>query len=133
MTFLSRNLAKLGSIDAIKEQNTGTTATFSYLDAGGEQTIFELSTARIVIKGIWFDTSNMAQNGTIKVYYKVDGTNYRQVNALDAAITGGTTECIYINLSSAGITSDFKVTYTEGGDEGAARDLPYEISYESVA
>lgn len=133
MSWLTRNLAKLGTIDAIQEVNTPNTGTFSYLDAGGEQDVVEFSLSASVLRGFFFDTSNLTQNGTFKVYYKVDGTNYRQINSLDAAVTGGTTECIFIDLSSVGITSDIKVTYTEGGDEGAARDVPYEVTYQAVA
>lgn len=105
--------------------------TFSYLDAGGEQTVFEMIfTARKIIHGIWLDFTTITQNGTIKIYYKIDGTNYREVESY--AFTVATdSDGFYIDLNM-GITDHFKVTYTEGGDEGADRAIPYSVIYQAV-
>jgi hypothetical protein len=106
------------------------TGTLSYLDAGGEQTVIELTpTTRKIIAGIWLDLVNMTQDGTIKLYYKIDGANYREFTSQTFTVATDS-DGTYINLNM-GITSDFKVTYTEGADEGAARDLPYQIILEN--
>lgn len=149
MSWLSRKLAKLGCEDAFNESSVKaiiesevedgikdlyyvSDGTFSYLDAGGEQETFSLSpAANTYIFSVLFDTSNLTQDGTFKVYYMVDGSNYRQINALDAAVTGGTTQAVCIDINTV-IDGGVKVTYTEGADEGADRDIPYEISYKVV-
>jgi hypothetical protein len=105
--------------------------TFSYLDAGGEQTVVEITTStRIIIEGIWLDLTTITLNGTIKLYYKVDGTNYREFSS--SAFTVATdSDGVYFDLNM-GITEDFKVTYTESADEGAARAIPYSIIYRDI-
>jgi hypothetical protein len=105
--------------------------TLSYLDAGGEQTVVELTTTtRKVINGVWLDLVNMTQNGTIKAYYKIDGTNYREMSS-SAFVVLTDKDGFYLSLNM-GITNDFKVTYTEGVDEGAARDIPYSLVYRTI-
>jgi hypothetical protein len=104
--------------------------TLSYLDAGGEQTVVEITTAtRIVINGIWLDLTNITQNGTIKLYYKIDGANYREFASYNFVVATDS-DGVYISIN-AGMNSDFKVTYTEDADEGAARDIPYCIIYDA--
>lgn len=98
--------------------------TYSYLDAGGEQTVVELSDGSIrVLFGGWIDTDALTQNGTFKIYYKADGTNYREADSI--AFTAGT-NIIFLD-SVYGIHYDFKITYTESVDEGAARSLEYDF------
>lgn len=109
--------------------------TFSYLDAGGEQDVVEITpTTRVKIVGIWLDLSNMTQNGTIKLYHKIDGTNYRQLSIYGteqsyAFTVGDGVDGLMIPYNFY-VDSDFKVTYEEGADEGAARDIPYNLFYE---
>lgn len=123
--------------DVLAANSSGdSSGTFSYLDAGGEQDVVEITnTTRKVVNGVWLDLSNMTQNGTIKVYYKIDGTNYRQVD------NGGTQSYSFTVADGvdgyfvplvAGITEDAKVTYEEVADEGAARDIPYQIVYRTI-
>jgi len=104
--------------------------TLSYLDAGGEQTVVEYSPGkRVTVHGIWLDLVNMTQDGTIKVYHKVDGSNYRLFKSVSFTVaTDPDGQLVEINAS---IDSDLKVTYTEGADEGAARDLPYALIHET--
>lgn len=108
--------------------------TLSYLDAGGEQTIVELTTTtRKHIYGISLDLSNITIDAAvIKVYLKPDGTNYREIQAKRLTFNASTDgDGVYIDLNM-GITSDFKVTFTEGGDEGADRDIPYSLVYRTI-
>ena len=133
MSWTSENLAKKGATDARKDIHYDTSGTLSYLDAGGTQVVVEMATSThyLHMRGVWLDTSNLTQNGIFKVEYKVDGTNYRHINALDAAVTGGTTKAIYIDLN-LWTKADLKVSYTEGVDEAAARDIPYSIIYTAI-
>ena len=109
--------------------SANSSGTFSYLDTGGEQTVAELTpTKRIKLTGIWLDLENMMQNGTIKLYYKIDGSTYRNF-ASRAFTVASDPEGMYIDIP-AGINAAFKVTYTEGSDETAARDIPYQIIYD---
>jgi hypothetical protein len=100
-----------------------------YTDVGGEQTIYEMATAtRRLIHGVWIDLVNMTKDGTIKFYYKIDGTNYREIKAY--TFTAATdSDGVYIALNF-GVTNNWKVTYTEGADEAAIRAIPYSVIYE---
>lgn len=106
--------------------STDYSGTYAYLDAGAEQTIKEITaTTRYTINGIFLDLVNITQDGHIKLYYKVDGTNYREF--ADYSFTVATdSDGVYIDLNM-GMTEDFKITYTEDADEGADRDIPYSI------
>jgi hypothetical protein len=112
-------------IDSITPAVTSKTkSTYTYTNAGGEQTIFTIVTATIkTVQGVWLDLSNITQKGTIRSYYKIDGVVYVLINAslFDPALD---TPGFFINLNM-GITDDFKVTYQEDTDEGADRAIPY--------
>jgi hypothetical protein len=103
--------------------------TVSYLDAGGERTIAELtpSSVGLTLKGIWLDLVNMTNDGVIKIYYKIDGSNYRLIESYDFTVATDP-DGYFINLVM-GITNDFKVTYTESADEGDDRNVPFQIVY----
>lgn len=106
--------------------------TYSYTNAGGEQTVLEVLNANanlLKFNGIWLDLVNMTQNGTIKVYYKIDGTNYRVFNT--NSWTTADDDGVLIDLESI-ISGSFKVTYTEAVDEGADRAIPYDVTFEVV-
>jgi hypothetical protein len=107
---------------------TEVTNSMDYLDAGLEQTVLEIvaaSEAKTAIKNVILDLSEMTQNGTIKVYSKIDGTNYVQVGA-DISFTVATDkDGVALTNESYNLTQDFKVTYTEGADETADRLISY--------
>lgn len=100
-------------------------STLTYLDAGGEQTVIELTPGgvRLIVSTITLDLSNLTQNGTFKMYSKVDGTNYREIDSL--AVVAGDAGAVI--SSPFHINTDFKITYTETVDEGADRDIPYRL------
>lgn len=132
--WLSRNLAKLGLDDSREGTHFDTSGTMSYLDAGGEQTVVEMTTSThyLHFRGVWLDLTNMIKDGEIKVYYKVDGTNYREIKGAGDTFTVATDpDGIYLDLNIWN-KYDFKVTYTEAADEGAARDIEYSIIYTAV-
>jgi hypothetical protein len=99
-----------------------------YLDAGAEQTVFEVvaaSEAKTTIRNVLLDLSTMTQNGVVKVYSKIDGTNYMQVGA-DIAFTVATSKDGFpLTNETYNLTGDFKATYTEGADEGADRVIAF--------
>jgi len=116
-----------GSI-TLSELGSKTSGTLSYLDAGGEQTVVEITNStRKVIQGIWLDMTNLTQNGEVILYYKVDGTNYRE---FDFVLWNAASDSpgLYFPGPMA-IGEDLKVTYEEDADEGAARNIPYAIIY----
>lgn len=107
---------------------TITSATFSYLDAGGTQDIVEVvNTKKVLVKGIAVDCNTLTQNGTLDFWTKIDGTNYRKIKSVAFTVASDDSVMLDINIE---VDDDFKFTWTEGGDEGAARDLPYKLSYE---
>lgn len=121
----------LGNGNSIERKNDSndSSGTFIYLDAGGEQDVVVIATTtRKIVLGIWLDLFNMTQNGTIKLYYKIDGSNYREFNSSDFTIATDS-KGVYVNLNM-GITYDLKVTYNEAVDEGDDRSIPYSIVYE---
>lgn len=105
--------------------------TLSYLDAGGEQTVVELTpSARIFIHGIFCDLNTITQDGDIKLYFKIDGSNYREFH--NHAFTVATdSDGVWLDVNAI-VDDDFKVTYTEDADEGAARDIPYKLFYSEM-
>jgi len=106
---------------------TPSNGVLSYLDAGGEQTVVEVTpTTAEVVHGMWLDLVNMTQDGTIKVYYKIDGTNYREIESFSFTVATDS-DGFYIDRTFGFGPNQYKVTYTEGADEGAARNLPYRL------
>lgn len=130
-------------VAAIKSQTNGiaaiATATssaesagnISYVHAGGEQTVIALTApGRIVLQGAWLDLVNITKAGTVRLYYKIDGTNYRLVEALafDPAVDN---VGFFINLNM-GLVNDVKITYQEGSDEGSNRTIYYDLIYNKM-
>ena len=63
-------------------------SSYTYLDAGAEQTVYEYTTGNTIqISSIWLDLNVMTQDGTIKFYAKIDGTNYREIKQLGSSFT----------------------------------------------
>lgn len=104
-------------------------ASFSYLDAGGEQTVFEITgVAKHFVTGIMVDMTTITQNGTFKLYSKIDGTNYRELSAITFTVASDS-DGVLLDFRVP-VDTDFKLTYTEGADEGAARAMPYKYILE---
>jgi hypothetical protein len=114
----------MGTLDSAIVTKTPIVGSYSYTDAGGEQTFLEILTGLPrVLCGGWIDASVMTKDGTIKLYNKIDGTNYRLVTTIAVtALTPGT----FINMVM-GINNGFKLTWTESADEAAARTIYYSI------
>ena len=92
-----------------------------------ETTLKEITTtSRMEIKSIWLDLVNLTANATIKLYHKIDGTNYR-VFETDSWATSDDDGVLIRGFT---INNDFKITIT--GGESAGVDIPYNIIYQTM-
>jgi hypothetical protein len=112
--------------DALAPSVTETTGTFSFDEtSAAEQDAIELAiTARVVIGAIWLDFVNVTQDVTIKVYHKIDGTNYRQFQEsswVDASDDDG------VLIVGRTVYRDVKVSLTCGGGGGGSVNIPYVV------
>ncbi len=106
-------------------------ASFSYLDAGAEQTIFTIATTtRKKVYGIFLDLNTLTLNTTIRVKVKIDGTNYRTIETL--VWINGTDDIGVYFAEAFAINQDLIVTMQESADEGAARAIPYSYILEEL-
>lgn len=93
-----------------------------------ETTLKEIvTTARIEIKSIWLDLNNLTANATLKLYTKVDGTNYRVFETEPWYFASDDKGVLITGFS---INNDFKITIT--GSEGAGVNIPYNIVYQTM-
>lgn len=108
-----------------------TKGTYSHTGDATEEDVVEITPAVMsVVQGVWLDLVNMTQNGTIILYYKIDGINYREV--LSQSFTVATdSDGVYLNVNM-GIVDDFKVTYKPSVGEGGAKNIPYLIVYNTM-
>jgi hypothetical protein len=112
----------------VKKNNIPVSGSFVYLDAGGEQTVIEITNSKkAFITSIIIDTNTLTQNGNFKLYHKVDGTNYKLSETIGfTAASGEDVKVIASNFNfKIPLSGDFKLTYTESADEGADRTLYY--------
>jgi hypothetical protein len=95
-----------------------TSGTFTLANSVAEQTLLEFNVATTNITEVnqfSVDLDALTKNCTIKVYFKIDGTNYRECPAMRLT-----------NLGSADqLACDMKVTITSIELEGATRAIPY--------
>jgi len=114
--------ARAGYLDFLA--TTEAAGPFSYLDAGGEQDVYE--NTGVTRRKISFDMdlSNMTLDGTIRVYRKVDGANYRLHVTQAFTVADGVDAW---SVTEAWTNQHWKVTYQESADEGAARSVPYNV------
>lgn len=114
------------AIDTIKAlvDTAETAGPYSYTDGGGEQTVVE-DTA-VTRRRIWleFSNRNMTQTGTFKIYRKVDGSNYDLYVPQAVTVGAGDDRAWDAEFTT---NQAWKLTYEEGVDETAARDIPYNV------
>ena len=99
------------------------TFSFDETSAAEQDMVSVTITARANIGGIWLDMVNVTQDTTIKVYHKVDGTNFREVSS--SAWT--TTDSDGVLIEGFTAYRDIKVTLTCGGGGAASVNVPYAI------
>jgi len=101
-----------------------TAGPFSYLDAGGEQDVVEdTAVTRRHIK-LEFSNRNMTQTGTFKIYRKVDGTNYDLYASQAVTVQAGDERAFDAEFST---NQAWKLTYEEDVNEGANREIPFNV------
>lgn len=87
-----------------------------------ENTIIEITTtSRQRLDSIWLDFVNLGQDVTIKVYHKIDGTNYRQYDEY----SWSTTDEDGVIISNVTINNDWKLTLTSPIAQGGIVAIPY--------
>ena len=102
---------------------------YSYLDAGGEQDVYEdTATTR---RHIRFEVSNrnMTQTGTFRVYRKVNGANYDLYTSQPVKVVAGSDRAWDVEFTT---NQAWKITYEEDVNEGAARDIPYNVIIQQI-
>jgi len=131
MAYLKYNRVVIDQIKALSVAFTAVGST-DYTDAGGEQTIYELvAPGPTIVAGLWLDLVNITQDGKIRLYYKIDGTNYRLIEMYQfIVLTDPDGVFVAVNM---GINYSLKITYQEDVDETAIRAIPYSIAYEVKA
>lgn len=89
-----------------------------------ENTAIEITnTKRLKLESVWLDLNTLVQDVTIKIYHKIDGTNYRQYDELSWA----TTDEDGVLLSGITINSDWKLTITSPVAQGGTKAIPYNV------
>ena len=102
---------------------------YSYLDAGEEQDVYEDATTDMRRISLDLDLNAMTQNGTVRLYRKTNGVNYR-IWIQEAYSVGGAEKVF--SRDNLVTNQHFKVTYQEAADEGAARSIPYNVITEPM-
>jgi len=111
-------------------EETPTEGTYTYLDAGGEQNLFELTgVINREILAIWLDLTNLTQDGTVTIYGKQAGLSVYTAFKTISWTQATDPKLLQLDGFPTGITGDLKVSWTEGADEGADRDIGYEVIY----
>ena len=103
---------------------TETISSYNLPNDTAENTAITVTTAkRLRLDSIWLDLVNLVQDVTIKVYHKIDGTNYRQYDEFSWA----TAEEDGVLLKDITINGDWKLTITSPVAQGAIKAIPYNV------
>jgi hypothetical protein len=121
MTFYRGNL----KLREIGDCPTVTSGTFTLTSDTSEHTIVELTPSVVTyIYNFWLDLDALTQNCTVRVYSKIDGTNYREMlpmrlNNMPPSAAEG------LALKQQIINTAWKITIQSTVVEGASRSIPY--------
>lgn len=107
----------------LQTTNTGTNAVAS--GAPVENIIIDQATPTGGKVQAFVDLSALTQNATIKLYRKIDGTNYRVMKTYPTFVVGTTDPGFYTDPFFT--RNGFKLTITPAVAEGAARSTSWEI------
>jgi len=100
--------------------------TFSLQANTNEQTLLEIQPGTKIIRiyNLYLDLNTITQKITIKVYMKIDGSNYREIPAMRISdISPPQTKGVA--LKEIVFNTDLKITIKSSTAEGEARDIPY--------
>lgn len=118
---------ELGSQRLIDEDGTivhpaGSTAEEDLLIIEAYGATFSLTTVNL-------DLSNLTQNATLRVYYKIDGINYRRrfgTGATGGVVSWTTADGPWLAILLNGVWDhDIKITIQSAVAEAAPQDIPY--------
>jgi len=104
---------------------TVTSGTFTLTSDTSEHTIVELTPSVVTyVYNFWLDLDALTQNCTVRVYSKIDGTNYREMlpmrlNNMPPSAAEG------LALKQQIISTAWKITIQSTVVEGASRSIPY--------
>ena len=116
-------LTKLKSIIA-NQAGEETTGSYNLPNDTAENMAIEITNAkRLKLDSVWLDFNTLVQDVTIKVYHKIDGTNYRQYDEFSWA----TTEEDGILIRDVTVNNDWKLTVTSAVAQGAIKAIPYNV------
>jgi len=111
-----------GGGDPLITQYTG---TFSYDETSAAEQIMKAVTivSRVKVGSIWVDMANVTQNTSIRVYQKIDATNYREI----AVHYWLTTDSDGVLLEGFMAYRDFKITLQCTGAGSGSVNVKYAI------
>ena len=121
--WIQRLVTLLDAITALVD-TAESAGPFSYLDAGSEQDVVEdtaTTRRRIYLE---FSNQNMTKTGTFIVYRKVDGSTYDVWTTTPVTVGAGDDWAFDAEFVT---NQHWKLTYEEDEDEGAARDIDYNV------
>jgi len=119
LTYYRNNL----KLREIGDCPTVTSGTFAFPNGTTEQTIIELTPSVVTyMYNFWLDLNALTQNCTIKVYSKIDGTNYREIEPMTLS---NIDYSLGLVLKEQMISTAWKITIQSTVAEGASRNIPY--------
>lgn len=119
-------------VEARLGTTTVTSGTHSHSSGTTEQTIVEVTiTTPTKLCNLFLDLVNLTKNATVRVYAKIDGTNYRALEGgqIDWIVASDDDGICYESLT---IDKDVKFTLQSSEAEGASRNVPYRIVKEEL-
>lgn len=111
---------------------TRTAGSYTHSTGTAEQTVLTLTpVANNIVKGIWFDFTNLTQTCTIRIKYQIDGTNFRTFQTSTWIVADEDGVLIDGDIPVA-VSKGLRVTFQSGTTEGVSRSIPYEIWSEGL-
>lgn len=121
MAKINTNLDETVSAAKTKKV-TKTTGTFAHANNTNEQDVLEFTTLDELVT-VSLDMTNLAQTTTVRVYDKVDGTNYKKI--IQNAYPTDYTNLSVVELKLDGKGRDMKITFQSGTGEGSSKNVPH--------
>jgi len=94
-----------------------------------EHTVFEvLTTKPLKVLIQYLDLTALVQNAIIRLYAKIDGTNYKEIDSTRRIVA----DRKGFSAVDVAVDTDFKLTAQSINAEGAVRDIPWRYITEKV-
>jgi hypothetical protein len=125
-TFWVNGVNKTATLDNL-DCPVATSDTFTLANSVAEQTLLEftVTTANITeVNSLILDLNALTQECTIKVYFKVDGSNYREATAFRLTSIPSADRLALV-MQEVKVACTMKITITSIVAEGATRAIPY--------